>query len=349
MNLFLILLPGDLEKMFKTAFATAALFTIARAGDDDDEWEMEFENEEREISLQMDGPEFEVEAESALGDELRLRGDLDTSDLIRYDVQYSSTATTLSTPASKSTHNEDYEDSEDSQDSQEGDEIETEFNLRFTSLFEYEESGTTLGYQPDEDTLTSEITEASWTNWELVQDCTSVSADCVFELSASSTYMSTTAYFTSAATTLSGNRTLSANAIKFDLGLMDYPYSGNNTYLAFAAEMYVEVEWDLEEEDNDDEDNNKLVLSSGADVGGYFTYVTNVDYTTNETTGTANVITTTASSGYEFYFAFDIVQPSTIKWDPEMGVQADVLAVNPAPVASHPLLAAACLMAYSLF
>jgi hypothetical protein len=129
---------------------------------------------------------------------------------------------------------------------------------------------------------------------------------------------------------------------------MDYPYSGNNTYLALAAEMYVEVEWDLEEEENGDDDDDKLVLTAGADVGGYFTYVTNVDYTGNDgTTGTASVITTTASSGYEFYFAFDTVQPSTINWDPELGIQG--FARNPATVTSPSVFVAASLMAYALF
>jgi hypothetical protein len=338
--------------MYKTVLATAVTVALASS-----EWELEFDNEVRELSLELDGPRFEVEAESSLGDELRLRGRLDSSDLIRYDVQYSSIAPTT-VPASKSTDTEtDETDETDTIDTDEtdetdetdddADEIETEFNLRFFSLFEYEESGATIGFQPDEDTVVSEVTSATWSDWNLQQDCASASADCVFELSSSSTYMSTTAYFTSAATTLN-NRTLTANAIKFDLGLMNYPYSGNNTYLGLGAEMYVEVEWDVEEEDTGDEDDDKLVLTSGASVGGYFTYVTYVDYTLSDgTTGTTDVITTTPSSGYEFYFAFDVEQPSTIHWDPELGVEG--LAVNPGTITSPSIFAAAWLMVYALF
>lgn len=339
-----------MSKMLYAVFAAQAVLA--------NELELELENEEREIELEVDGAGFEFEAEGS-NDRFRVRADLspdaDDNSLLEFRMRHESETTDTTDDDTTDTTDDNTTDTttDTTNDKKKKttnvpkykeNEVETEFRLQILSIIEYEESGNVTGYQPDQDTSVSvfNVDSTSWNDWVTTHDCLSASADCYFQLDASTTdnVFATSVYFTTSPTNLE-NMTLTPNQVKFDLLINNFAYQGVDTYLAIEAALRIDVEG-VDVDDDDDSDNEGIIITAGTDVGGFFNWL-DVVVADGEN---VNVISTVGDNFDEFYFAFDVVQAGSIYWDPSFGLQG--MGINTASTIST-WVAAFTMVAVQLF
>jgi len=283
----------------------------ARAEDNDDD-DDDLGNRVREIELDVSGSKFEVESEAAFPsadgtiDEVDFRGEFGDS-LLEYEITYSSEAGQMET--------------------------EVELEIEIQEIIEFTESGANPGYQPDEDTLVSSYTEidADWNDWVVDQSCSTVqntnfssTADCYYQLSAETTdnVVRTVAYFTSH-TAVVGGVSINSNTCKFDLSI-NYPFEGQGTYLAVLIEAISATEVELDDDDDVNPIEGAIIASNpGSVLQATFDWEKTVDYTDADgSSGTANVIRTPHQHVGSNYYTFDVLKPTNVYWDPELGVNS---------------------------
>jgi hypothetical protein len=285
----------------------------------------------REIDLNVSGEKFEVSAEQEFPgkdgkeDEVEFRGEWAAGNLLEFEISYSSEAGSLET--------------------------EVELEIEIQELIEFEESGQNPGFQPTEDTIVSSYIEddasSIWNDWNLDHSCatsvsytstsetatstsetvtgTSASGDCYFQVSASTSdgVLGTVAYFTSQYAVVAGVP-INSNTCKFDISI-NYPFVSSTSYLAVLIQAVSETEVDIDDDDNASPNEGAIVASNPDSV-----LVASFDWekTATSTDGSGSlavvdVIRTPHQNGTKAnYYTFDVVNPTNVYWDPELGISS---------------------------
>lgn len=199
-------------------------------------------------------------------------------------------------------------------------EVETEMDIeiRMFEIIEFMESGSTAGYQEDEDVVLQTYSAQAWD--DLVDETPATATFLQVSGSTSDGVLTVRLYVTPTFQTFDSFE-IDPNTFKFDLVISNFPWTQDNSTLAIASRVETSLEVEIESDDDNDA-VDVAVSNPDADVSAVFAWASTVQ--TSAPDGTISVIATEATSVEEdnlLYFTLDAaVHPETFIWDPSVSV-----------------------------
>jgi len=214
------------------------------------------------------------------------------------------------------------------------DDAKNKYSIKYTfvvgSIIEFEPTDITKGFQEGVDAITQEIDLKDWTDMVAGSETVKgVKVDTFTTRGAKDEVFGTKGYIS---TETLNDMDYSSNYIKFDFDIDNFPYKGDAGKTALALKTKIKGKFKSQQKTNIVTPGGKKEISvklenEGVDIPNSLAPVGRFSWVKTATADnvTVAVITSTKDDkkdgNREYYFTFDSFQPTTVEWDPEIGVE----------------------------
>jgi len=182
------------------------------------------------------------------------------------------------------------------------------FRFQVNRLIEFNESGDTEGFQPDEDMVTMNFTLGEWNTWSVVTE----DSFTMLSINTTDDVVGVEIYFTPTNYSFNG-LLITANKMKINMNVYDFPYTTTGSQLAISGKI---SSLETNSTQTASVDGSTVTWeSSSSIISGRIKWI---DEAATESE-TIDVIVS-VQDDLRFLVTFDTdSQPELIKWDPVLG------------------------------